>query len=156
MTKDELALSLLQIHRKYGTGSTTRKDLTRSNSLELLAEYVDDSFVTCAIEHPDYLIYQDGHLHRFSEDRIGKAQAIYISGEYGSRDAVMVLSLDGDHEGPPLLVDITNARMENDEGWSAECGEIRYSGTTERIDDIVSDSYMDAIRDEMKEVMTQD
>lgn len=158
MTKEELALALLKVHRKYGTGSSTHKNLTRTDSLELLMEYVDDSFVTCALEHPDWLIYQDGELRRFSEDKIGTARAIYSDGEYGSRDSVMLLQLEGDHEGPPLMVEVIHARMENDgeEGWDAECDLVRYANTTERIDDIVSDTYMDAIRDEMKEVMTAD
>lgn len=152
MTKEELALALMDVQRK----NSGFQGLIYMNSIDLLLEYVDDTFVTCAYQRPDLLIHQDGKLHRFSEDRIGTPRAIYNDGEYGSRDSVMLLQLEGDHEGPPLMVEVIHARMENDEGWAAECDSVRYAGTTERIDDIVSDTYMDAIRDEMKEVMTTD
>lgn len=94
----------------------------------------------------------------FDEESTGEAVAEYQDdinlGNQGGfvRRFGFAVDVSGDHKGPPIRVIVVNPRMEYDESWSADYDKITYEDG-EKIDDIVDDTYHDAITAEVESVL---
>lgn len=69
-------------------------------------------------------------------------------------DSGFIIDCSGDHKGPPIRVIVVNPRLE----WDGDRHNIDYDKITyedgEKIDDIVDDTYHDAIMQEVKNCIT--
>lgn len=73
-----------------------------------------------------------------------------------SNDVWDVYKLSGAHEGPPIEIEIRNAKMgRDDDGWHLEIERWRWvDDKTPFDDDVLCDTYCDAVRDDMKEMFS--
>lgn len=100
-------------------------------------------------------ISTSGGWCEFDTESTGTTVAEYQDGQNIGGKYSFIVDLCGDHKGPPIRVIVHNPRMDLDEDdcYVAEFDKITYEDG-KGIDDIVDNTYHDAIYAEVKNVMT--
>jgi len=104
-------------------------------------------------EDDELIAYHNGMAYIVDANGQGKPIAEHQRNYTTSNDVWDVYRLTGAHEGPPIEIEIKNARMEqDDDGWGLEVDQWRWVDDKTPFDDLLLDVYADSVRDDMREM----